>query len=156
MTTWRHMLLRRRILAVAVSMLVGLTLSGAYASSMVVQATGRLGAGGAPMQSSCVTGAASIVPLDSTRYWNTTENFWVYPDLVVAGDFHNCVVGDKVAIAVYVGGSAPITTAAEYALKAADISATASFTVTLTTASGTPYLPATAAGIDTYGLLVHS
>jgi hypothetical protein len=108
------------------------------------------------MQGSCVTGAASIVPLDSTRYWNATENFWVYPDLVVSGDFHNCVAGDRVAIAIYVGGSAPVTTAQEYTLKAADISASASFTVTLTTAVGTPYLPATAAGVDSYGLLVHS
>ena len=108
------------------------------------------------MQASCVTGAASIIPLTSTQYWNTTENFWVYPDLTVSGDFHNCVAGDKVQIAVFVPGSAPVTVAAPYTLTSGNISSTASFTVTLTTATGTPYLPATAAGVDSYGLLVHS
>lgn len=148
--------LRQRLLAAALAGLAGLTVTSGYASAMSMSAKGHIGAGSVSMQASCVTGSASIIPLDSTKVWNTTENFWVYPDLVVSGDFHNCVAGDNVNIAVYVSGSAPTTIAAPYALKAGDISATASFTVTLTTATGTPYLPATAAGVSSYALLIHS
>lgn len=147
----------RRLLAVAVAALAALGVSGVYASAMSVSAAGHLGAGSTAVQSSCVTGPAAIAPLDSTKVWSITENFWVYPDLTVSGDFHNCAVGDKVLVTIFQPGSAPTTVAAEYSLRAADLSPTASFTVTLATAtSGRPYLPATAAATSDYGLLVHS
>jgi len=147
----------RRLVAVAAAALAALGVSGVYASTMSVSAAGHLGAGSTAVQSSCVTGPAAIAPLDSTKVWNTTANFWVYPDLTVSGDFHNCAVGDKVLVTIFQPGSAPTTVAADYSLRAADISSTASFTVTLATAtSGTPYLPATAAATSDYGLLVHS
>lgn len=147
----------RRLVAVVAAALAALGVAGAYASSMSVSAAGHLGAGSAAVQSGCVTGAAAIIPLDSTRVWSTTENFWVYPDLVVSGDFHACAAGDRVLITVFQPGSAPTTVAAEYSLRPADVSSTASFIVTLATAtSGKPYLPATASGNSDYGLLVHS
>ena len=154
--TW-HGAAARRLAAVAAAGLVALGAAGAYASSMSVAATGHLGAGSAAAQSSCISGPASITPLDSTRAWNTSENFWVYSDLVVGGDFHNCAVGDRVLITVFQPGSVPATVAAEYTLRAADLVSAASFTITLSTAtSGKPYLPATASGNSSYGLLVHS
>lgn len=149
--------IRGRILAVTAAGLLALGFSGVFAASMSVAASGHVGAGAVPVQSSCLTGTVSIVPLQATRYWDTGENFWVYPDLVLSGDFRGCRAGDQVLVSVFVPGNAPTTVAAPYTLKTGDLVAGASLTIPLATASsGKPYLPATTATDSSYALLVHS
>lgn len=149
--------LREKVVVLAAALLAGLAVSAAHASAMSVAASGHLGAGSAPAQSSCLNGPVAITPRDATKFWDVAENFWVYPDVVVSGDFRGCAVGDRLLLTVFVPGSAPTTIAAEYALRPGDLVAQASFTVTLATAtSGKRYLPATAIGNSSYGLLVRS
>ena len=145
---------KRKVVAVAASLLLGLGTAGMYASSMSVSATGGIGAGSAAEQASCATNVDVHPNGDPT--WNTTEKTWVYTSLKVTGNFTACTDSAsrtyKVQGVVSDATGAAVLNTSVYTLNPSDTS----LVLTLTTGTWSKtYMPADIDNLS-YGLIVRS